>query len=56
MPRPSSLTRSAVEIKIAKHDWALGNYSALGDVWQRELETIVRRHVSLEAIVPGNDA
>jgi hypothetical protein len=41
---------------VGKYDWALGNYSALGDVWQRELETIVGRHVSLEAIVSGNDA
>jgi predicted nucleotidyltransferase len=41
---------------IGKHDWAFGNYSALGDAWQRELETIVGRHVSLEAIVPGTGA
>jgi predicted nucleotidyltransferase len=41
---------------VGKHDWALGSYSALGDVWQRELETIVGRHVSLEAIMPGTGA
>ena len=29
------------------HDWALGNYFALGDDWKRELEMIVGRHVSL---------
>ena len=38
------------------HDWALGNYSDLGDTWQRELEAIVGLHVSLEAITPGNRA
>jgi hypothetical protein len=31
-----------------KHDWAFGNYSALGDKWQAELGEIVGRHVSLE--------
>ncbi|OKO71884.1 nucleotidyltransferase domain-containing protein [Bradyrhizobium sp. AS23.2] len=36
------------------HDWALGNYCALGDQWQRELEAIVSRHVSLEPITPEN--
>ena len=42
---------------VGKHDWALGNYTALADgVWQRELESIVGRHVSLEVIVPGNNA
>jgi predicted nucleotidyltransferase len=41
---------------VGKTDWAFGNYSALGDAWQRELETIMGRHVSLEAILPGTDA
>jgi predicted nucleotidyltransferase len=36
------------------HDWAAGNYIALHSVWKRELETIVGRHVSLEAIDPGS--
>ena len=36
-----------------KHDWALGNYVALQSDWKCELEAIVGRHVSLEAIVPG---
>jgi len=60
--RGNSREDSDVDLAIAlmppvgKHDWALGNYSALGDVWQGQLETIVGRHVSLEAIVPGNDA
>jgi hypothetical protein len=30
------------------HDWAFGNYTALGDKWQAELEAIVERYVSLE--------
>lgn len=34
------------------HNWALGNYYALGDVWKSELEAIVGRHVSLENITP----
>jgi predicted nucleotidyltransferase len=34
-------------------DWALGNYFALHGDWKRELETIVGRHVSLEAILPA---
>jgi predicted nucleotidyltransferase len=37
---------------IGKHNWALGNFAALGDQWQRELEAIVGRHVSLENITP----
>ena len=40
---------------IGKHDWAFGNYSAFGDAWQRKLETMVGRHVSLELIVPGTE-
>ena len=38
-----------------RHDWALGNYVASGDEWSRQLEAIVGRHVSLEAIKPGTD-
>ena len=34
-------------------DWSKGNYFALGDEWQRQLEAILGRHVSLEAIEPG---
>jgi predicted nucleotidyltransferase len=33
-------------------DWALGNFFAFDSTWRRELEAIVGRHVSLEAIVP----
>ena len=35
--------------------WALGNYFALGDQWRAQLEAIVGRHVSLEAILPGTE-
>jgi predicted nucleotidyltransferase len=39
-----------------KHDWAFGNYIALADgQWKPELEAIVGRHVSLEAVDPGSD-
>jgi len=38
-----------------KHDWALGNYAALGSRWRADLEAIVGRHVSLVPIVPGNE-
>jgi predicted nucleotidyltransferase len=38
-----------------KHDWAGGNYIACHSAWKAELETIVGRHVSLEAIEPGSD-
>jgi predicted nucleotidyltransferase len=34
------------------HDWPLGDYLALSPMWQRTLEAIVGRHVSLTAIVP----
>jgi predicted nucleotidyltransferase len=35
-----------------KHNWALGNYFVLKDDWKQQLEAIVGRHVSLEAIEP----
>jgi|SRR6188472_3210947 predicted nucleotidyltransferase len=37
---------------IGKTDWALGDYAALGDRWQGELEAIVGRHVSLTILTP----
>jgi len=40
---------------IGKHDYAFGNYMALGDAWQRHLGGIVGRHVSLEAIEPDDE-
>jgi predicted nucleotidyltransferase len=39
----------------AQHDWAYGCYCALGDEWQRQLGTIVGRHVSLETIKPDTE-
>jgi predicted nucleotidyltransferase len=53
---------SDVDLAIAlmpadgSHDWALGNFFSLHKKqWQPELESIVGRHVSLEAIIPGTD-
>jgi len=37
---------------VGKTDWALGDYAALGDKWQRELEAIVGQHVSLTLFTP----
>ena len=59
--RGNSREESDIDLAIAlmppigNHDWAFGNYSALGDAWQRKLETMVGRHVSLELIVPGTE-
>jgi hypothetical protein len=41
--------------KIRDHDWALGNWTALGKTWRTELERIVGKHVSLVPMVPGNE-
>jgi hypothetical protein len=38
-----------------KHDWALGNYAALGSRWRADLEAIVGCHVSLVPMIPGNE-
>ena len=53
--RPDSDVDVAVSLMPAKgnHDWALGNYFALHGEWKRQLESIVGRHVSLEAIAPN---
>lgn len=40
---------------VDKIDWAFGKYCSHGDGWQRELATIVGRHVSLERISPGTE-
>jgi len=59
--RGDSSPESDVDLAIAlmpavgKHDWAAGAYFALHSEWKRQLEAIVGRHVSLEAIVPGTD-
>ncbi len=52
--RPDSDVDIAVSLMPAQggHDWALGDYLALSPMWQRTLEAIVGRHVSLTAIVP----
>ena len=51
---PDSDVEIAVSLMPAQggHDWALGDYLALSPVWQRTLEAIVGRHVSLTAILP----
>lgn len=57
----SSHPDSDIDLAIAlmppsgRHDWALGNYAACADEWQRELGSIVGRHVSLEAILPDTE-
>ena len=38
-----------------KHDWALGNYAALGSRWRADLEAIVGCHVSLVPMVAGSE-
>ena len=38
---------------VGNTDWALGNYFALHSEWKQQLEALVGRHVSLEAIAPG---
>lgn len=52
--RPDSHVDIAVTLMPAQdgHDWALGDYLAFSPAWQRSLEAIVGRHVSLTAIVP----
>lgn len=56
--RPDSDVDIAVSLMPAKrnNDWALGDYLALSQIWQRRLKTIVGRHVSLTAIVPNTPA
>jgi predicted nucleotidyltransferase len=34
------------------HDWAFGNWQALGDQWQRDLVNMLGCHVSLENATP----
>jgi predicted nucleotidyltransferase len=52
--RPDSDVDIAIALMpaIDNTDWALGAYFALHSVWKQELEAIVGRHVSLEAIMP----
>jgi len=37
-----------LQLAEGSHDWALGNYLAVGNGWRQDLEAIVGRHVSLE--------
>ena len=52
----TSKPESDVDIALAlmpahgKHDWAMGKYFDLHVEWKQELEKIVGRHVSLQAI------
>jgi hypothetical protein len=68
MPRASSMVSkdgahpdSDVDVGLVlipatgDHDWALGNYAALGERWRSELESIVGRHVSLVPMLSGNE-
>jgi predicted nucleotidyltransferase len=52
--RPESDVDLALALMSAtgKTDWAFGNYCASQPEWKRQLEEIVGRHVSLEAIAP----
>jgi predicted nucleotidyltransferase len=53
--RPASDVDIAVALMpaVGDHDWALGNFAALRHKeWQPQLEAIVGRHVSLEAVLP----
>jgi predicted nucleotidyltransferase len=54
--RPESDVDIALSLMpaIGKHDWAAGNYFAFHSDWKRELEVIVGRHVSVEAIEHGS--
>jgi predicted nucleotidyltransferase len=55
--RPDSDVDLAIALmppSIGGHDAAFANYIALGDEWQQQLEVIVSRHVSLEALEPGS--
>jgi predicted nucleotidyltransferase len=53
--RPDSDVDVAVVLipSVGSHDWAGGNYVACHSEWKRQLEAIVGRHVSLEAVEPG---
>jgi predicted nucleotidyltransferase len=58
--RADGTSRSGSDIDIGvglmppkgTHDWAFGNWQALGDQWQRDLINMLGRHVSLENITP----
>jgi predicted nucleotidyltransferase len=52
--RPDSDVDLALVLMPARgnHDWAMGNYVAESSLWRSELEAIVGRHVSIEAVTP----
>ena len=54
--RPESDVDLAVSLMpaIGTHNWALRNYIADHSTWKWQLESIVGRHVSLEALEPGS--
>ena len=54
--RGDARENSDVDIAITLVPSAFGNYTALGDAWQHELEKIVGRHVSLQGIESDSDA
>ena len=37
------------------HNWPFGNFVAKHKDWQRQLEAIVQRHVSLVPMIPDNE-
>ncbi|WP_299804781.1 nucleotidyltransferase domain-containing protein [Tardiphaga sp.] len=53
--RPDSDVDIALVLMPANgaHDWALGEFFALASKWKTDLEQLVGRDVSLEAIVPN---
>lgn len=57
LARPDSDVDVAIALMtaIGDHDWALGNYMALGAGWQRDLARRLGMPVSLEGIVPDTD-
>lgn len=52
--RPDSDVDIAIALMPPKgsHDWALRDYLAHTNEWRLKLEQVVRRHVSLTAVVP----
>lgn len=57
LARPDSDVDLVVQLMPpdGNHDWAFGNFMALGDRWQAELSRLIGRHVSLQAFGPDMD-
>jgi predicted nucleotidyltransferase len=50
--RPDSDLDVAVVLMLpTTHDWALGNFAALKGQWKQQIEAIVGRRISFDAIV-----